>query len=779
MNWAFPRTWEGFKHAISRGQYERIVATPIFSREFLNQIGTYFQDLRITFTLPIAILGFLPFTAWRIKLGEARFRAVYVSTLMAATAVLLIALEEFLAPATGEILALTMVYRGVIASILVLLCIGGGVMIVAEVWDFFARLFTDRPDSPLELHEDDTVSTDMDGISRKWIVVTLSGFLVMSLILIMLASPKGDIQDAFIQRVKFISSHALFALWIGYGLIVALGALGAMLGGNRVLIYAATAVAALLWIEPIRQNAFNRELVRVYGGAEQGANNDFGWQFGNYQLRGADAFHEELSPDEEPLPNPCFPPEMGTNAIFFGGTDPGRFVPTYMIYGARVREDVYLITQNALADNTYMNVMRDLYGDQIWIPAQKDSARAFQRYVEEVNSGKRPRNAQLTIENGRVQVSGALGVMEINGILAEMIFEHNSFRHDFYVEESYVIPWMYPYLTPHGLIMKINARHTPLTPQMNRDDTDLWDWYCRRFSDNPLFRRDVVARKSFSKLRSAIAGLYRSRGDFERAEAAFQQARILYPLSPEANFRLVQEVLMAFRRFGESREIMGDFAAQDPGNTKVFEFLDQLDQLDQLHKRVEEIEKEMSKGMQLDANKAVELATLYLQVGQIPKFNAMAASILNNKDLPSMYHYQVAQLYSRNKDMANMVKALDLCLPHIPTNAPSNLLLDIAQLYAKARRLDRMLESMLVYVKRKPDDWRAWLDVAAMQVGMKRNDEANKALDQAVRYGGSEALDMIMEDSRFESFRKKLAPPNPAVFGLDGRSGLRAPFGTP
>ena len=42
-----------------------------------------------------------------------------------------------------------------------------------------------------------------------------------------------------------------------------------------------------------------------------------------------------------------------------------------MIYSAKVRPDIYLITQNALADNTYMNVMRDLYGEQIWIPTGK------------------------------------------------------------------------------------------------------------------------------------------------------------------------------------------------------------------------------------------------------------------------------------------------------------------------------------------------------------------------------------------------------------------------
>ena len=111
----------------------------------------------------------------------------------------------------------------------------------------------------------------------------------------------------------------------------------------------------------------NDRLVFELGSAEQNGHT-FGWQFGNYQLRGANAIREELSKDEEPLPNPQWPAEMEPHAIFFGGTDPGRFVPTYMIYSALFRPDVYLITQNALADDTYMSVERDLYGDEIWIP---------------------------------------------------------------------------------------------------------------------------------------------------------------------------------------------------------------------------------------------------------------------------------------------------------------------------------------------------------------------------------------------------------------------------
>src|SRR5205814_2136123 len=61
-------------------------------------------------------------------------------------------------------------------------------------------------------------------------------------------------------------------------------------------------------------------------------------------------------------------PEMTRDAILFGGTDPGRFAPTYMIFCDSFipsksqpkqdqvfnRRDVYIITQNALADLTYL-----------------------------------------------------------------------------------------------------------------------------------------------------------------------------------------------------------------------------------------------------------------------------------------------------------------------------------------------------------------------------------------------------------------------------------------
>src|SRR6185295_13666881 len=91
----------------------------------------------------------------------------------------------------------------------------------------------------------------------------------------------------------------------------------------------------------------------------------FGYYFGH------DMF--ETHPKLKPLY-----PSMDTNAVLYGGTDPGRFVPTYMIFcESRTpskykhpldpkfdRSDVHIITQSALAVDTYMNYIRDHYSNE-------------------------------------------------------------------------------------------------------------------------------------------------------------------------------------------------------------------------------------------------------------------------------------------------------------------------------------------------------------------------------------------------------------------------------
>ena len=77
---------------------------------------------------------------------------------------------------------------------------------------------------------------------------------------------------------------------------------------------------------------------------------------------------------KDPVKGNLVYPEMDRDTILFGGTDPGRFCPTYMIFCESFvppkdkpmdpnydRRDVYLITQNALADGTYLDYLRSQY----------------------------------------------------------------------------------------------------------------------------------------------------------------------------------------------------------------------------------------------------------------------------------------------------------------------------------------------------------------------------------------------------------------------------------
>ena len=674
MNWGYPRTKEGFFHAVGRGQYERI--DPIENFKDILKDSKKYQVL-----------------VWKTMFDPGGHDLVVVRNAFSK-----VPGWEFIAERGG--------YNSIVAQF--------------EWYVAWAGLL------PLLF---------LRRIGRRalgWLAVTMTAFLFLTFVFLVFQYLEPDVQSLFIGRVQWIQAHAIYAMWIGYGLIFALAWLDSKLGGNKAVTYGAAGLILAAPIPQLYRNAFDELFIKEVGGCEQNGH-DFGWQFGHWQLEGYRAILAEISEEErEAYPNPEYPPPMTTNAIFYGGTDPGRFVPTYMIYSAHVREDVHLITQNALADNTYMNVMRDLYGDQIWIPSQQDSNMAFQEYVADVQAGRIPAGAAVSIEGGRVSVQGVQGVMTINGILAKMIFEKNKRLHDFYVEESYVIPWMYPYLEPHGLIMKINKEPLPaLTPEMVKNDREFWDWYIARLKGNEKFLRDVVARKTFSKLRSAIAGLYAARRMFDESEYAFRQAIALYPLSPEANFRLA-DIHMQQGEFAEAREIIEAFLREDTENRRVREFLGQIIQLEQMNSRRVELETELSQGG--DIQKAFELASIYRGMNLIHLFDNLTQRILQQGDLPPQF------------------------------------IIEIARMYAEMQKIDQFIGALELYVQRDPNQPRIWLDLAAAYAtNPQRRGDAVRSLRRAVEIGGEAMRDAARRDNRFDAIRdtpefRALVPPiNPTA----------------
>ena len=244
-------------------------------------------------------------------------------------------------------------------------------------------------------------------------------------------------------------------------------------------------------------------------------------------------------------------------SIYFGGTDPGRGLPTAFSRSHVDANPFYTLTQNALVDGTYLDYLQKTYGDQrgllkqmaeacrtdtelqdlnakysaavqrlkssemndtnaqwkaddeavgmlweqrdervkailtkvqadakgqenqtqarsLYIPTPTDVQKCFQDYFADAT--ERLQNHQLKpgedvkIVDGRIQIGGQVAVMALNGLVANLIFDKNP-GHEFYIEESHPLDWMYPYLEPHGLIMKINRQPlTEMTDAMVRQD---------------------------------------------------------------------------------------------------------------------------------------------------------------------------------------------------------------------------------------------------------------------------------------------------------------------
>ncbi|MGD9782131.1 MAG: DUF2723 domain-containing protein [Kiritimatiellia bacterium] len=772
MNWGYPRTWEGFMHAVTRGQYEAIVPTDVFSEKFIQQLGAYLSDLRSQFSLPVAVLGFLPFCSWGLVLGGKRRSAFPAALGLVLASSALIVLET----ATGWT-GFEKIYRLLIGPVLLLA--GGGFFLLLAlflkkqiadlrdyplgtkimIWGFLAvvalgalwvdvmslkALFAGTLSKagkaiyagvvfgpPLAIALGWALSgsrlrldSDLGVSQQRWLITSVVGFFSVSVIFLIFQNPQLDIQNLFIGRVQFIQSHALYSLWLGYGILLSVAWLERMLG-RGVLVPAMLAglllPGILLW-----QNGYDEEQLRIVGGAEQHGHH-YGWQFGNWSLEGVKGIREDFEywyPDEEEFATQWgaytnaipadYPPAMTEGAIFYGGTDPGRFVPTYMIYSADVRPDVYLITQNALADNTFMNITRDLYGDTIYIPSLEDSNEAFRKYVDDVNAGRIQAGADIKIENGKVSVQGVGGVMTINGILAELIFKENKAKHDFYVEESYVIGWMYPYLTPHGIILKLNKDPLPgLDPELVANDHAFWGWYVKWLLDQPEFRRDICARKSFSKLRSAIAGVYDYRRMYGEAEYAFKQSIDLYPLSPEATFRLAQ-MYMNMQRFGDADQLVRAFAEADPKNESAKGFLAQIEGTQRMVSRRKEIEKEQQETQILSPDEALELVSIYRASGMHNAYQNLAQRLLSDPAMPPPY------------------------------------MLSLAGMFAQDQRVDALIYALEQYVKRETGNLDVWLDLSAAYAFVRRDADAVNAARQAIGIGGDQAREAILRDPRFQ-----------------------------
>ena len=403
---------------------------------------------------------------------------------------------------------------------------------------------------------------------------------------------------------------------------------------------------------------------------------------------------------------------------------------------------------------------------EILTASNDDSQRCFSEYLADANRRlqhdrdhpNEPRQIKpgedVKVIDNKVQVSGQVAVMAINGLLTKVIFDKNP-NHEFYVEESFPLDWMYPHLTPYGIIMKINRQPVPeLTEDMLYRDHEFWSqfstrsignwitydttvsnicdfaeeaYYKRRvptgFSGDPAFLRDSDGQKAFSKLRSSIAGVYtwrlgeaQKKGngvEFQRmvkeADFAFKQAYAFCPYSPEAIFRYVN-LLVQMGRVDDALLLANTSLKMDPFNLQIDNLLVELNRIKNSMPR----------------NTAPPPAAAIPQ----EQLNALEAQF---KTQPSNFalgfQYVAACIQSQQSQKA--IETLDQIVAQ-PTADPNTLLL-AADGFAQVGLVAKVEQTLQQLVKSAPDNPEGRFQLAAFQAMQNKPALALESLSNSLR----------------------------------------------
>ena len=836
MQWGYPRTVEGFFHAITRGQYEKASPTEIFADpyRFMMQLGLLIDGLAGSFSWVCLFIALLPFffllkmknreRAWIIGLTAIYFCVGILLTMIMNTS-----------PDRQQAEESKVFFCASHAIVAVM--IGYGLALLSAYMATHYQNF------------------------RRWGILGGSIALVLAVYCLLTAAgrlyfgPAGEI--SLFQLPHYIAKAFEPDQ---YGLPIF---------ANLILV--ATAVIFLVALLVYRQRGpvvillLMFTAMPVWSGlshwykSEQ-RNHWFGYWFGHDMFTppfvGPDGnFSYDAKLRAEAMKNPktghLVYPEMARDSIVYGGTDPGRFCPTYMIFCESFipphcqpkqdqnfnRRDCYLITQNALADGTYLDYLRSQYfrsqqqdppffrefvklageknplvrslsdlayhvldvpftkfgakvearrraegvypANEIYIPSPTDSQECFQAYTEDVARrqaiGQLRPGETVNMDNGRVQVSGQVAVMMINGLLCKVIFDKNP-TNEFYIEESFPLDWMYPYETPFGVIMKINRNPLPsLPPEVFERDHAFWSKFSERlignwitydtkpqeisdfsqrlyvgnnyagFKGDRKFIRDDGGQKAFSKLRSSIAGVYAWRlgrecppeyapkNETERdalikeADFAFKQAFAFCPYSPEAVFRYVN-FLLQFNRMDDALIVAETCLKLDPYNDQVKGLISQL----------KEFKAQSAQRGQIGE--------------QLQKFQAEAIAHPTNFQNILALGSLFGQLQDTNRTMELFHQAIaifDQALSD-PNAKPENLtaMAQIAALTSDYAKLEAVLKKLVTVL---PDQPEPRYDLAALEAITGKTDAALNDLSQAIQMSyarlktNSAARNLVME----------------------------------
>ena len=537
--------------------------------------------------------------------------------------------------------------------------------------------------------------------SRAWVLVASFGFL-----------SAGFLQPAFDRAGADEASWLLYMPFLGpsYALFILLAGLGSGLAlqkfGKKVAF--SLGIASVLAVG-VAAFSFRQNLSFC-----SQRNHWFGWMYGRDMLS-----------------------DLPKDAFVFGGTDPGRFVPTYMILSESFekpkhkrdpnfdRRDLYIITQNALADAFYNQYIRNHYSAERpaprgWIdrwlgrdkhypqahlilPRQEDIMALYQGAIEarQKNPAAPDPNADPTV---------------LNSMVAEWIWQRNKDQRPFFVEESFPMEWSYPNAVPHGLCYEIKRDPVPvLTPEQVQADMEYWRNYIARLKADSGFVDDIDAQRSFSKLRNTGGNIYKWRNMAGPAEQAYRQALELWPGNTETlnNF---SDLLLRQGRSAELRDILTKAVKADPNNGLLVILL-----------------KNCERKIQLQA----EIVALQQQRAANPKDPTLVQQLLGK--------------YSEEGNIPAADQLIGEASAAFPTNA--EILRDAVNYFALQNRVPQALEYGRKLEKVTPQDPEVKYGLAKFVMLTGNRAEFYKMLEESVRLGGLPMRERIATEPMFQQIQ--------------------------
>ena len=558
-----------------------------------------------------------------------------------------------------------------------------------------------------------------DWLQVNWFIFLGLAFFFVGFLLYIMAPQEGfDFEHNLQYKVFHLPSHCILVLLMGYGALAAM----------TYLHEAMPEVPAKTGVLGFGIPGLFLALLPLWSNFDEcsQAGHWFGYNFGADIMR-----------------------HMDKNAVYLGGSDFGRFVPTYMAFVESQqpdrwksepgfdRRDVTVITQNALCDTYYSQYIRFQYDPRFrpkpedytpfekWLgrdraypqePVTCVSENELRACWDEYRAWPEVKARIKAYGEGAVIRPGTNDVFEINGIVAQKIFEKNKKTHTFYLEQSVPIPWMYPYLLPEGLIFKMSAEPLDaIPPDVIEKDRLFWDAYSKKLLDDPKFQLDDDATGTFGKLAFWHSDLYRMRHLDKEQEYWLKMSLALCPHLQDA-VRGLADLLATQKRFDEAIAVIQQAEVDDPRNESYGPLLDDI--------KEERLFVQQEQDLRAELAKSPYDVALNLRLGQL---------------------LQDEGKFSELNDRLRIVAGL--------TNWNREAMSDVIQYYVdKAHNLDAAIAFLEARAKIDPSSDEMIYNLAAFHAVLDHKDAAMKYLTQAAA-ASTNAILAARGDQRFDSMR--------------------------